>query len=189
MQGLMQSRPLMISSFIAHAARHHGAGEVVSRLADGTLHRTSYAQVELRARRLVRVLEGLGIGFGDMVGTLAWNNVRHLELYYAASGMGAVCHTVNPRLAPDDIAFVINDGDDRVLFTELDFVPLVRGLLARVPSVRAVVVLCDPQELPDLAPPPGVAVWSYEALMAAADPAPGWPEFDENTASLLCHTS
>src|SRR3954451_3449047 len=107
MLGLMQSQPLLVSSIIAHAAKHHANGEVVSRLVDGSTHRTTYREVEARARRLARALQGLGVGMHDRVATLAWNSHRHLELYYAVAGMGSVVHTVNPRLAPDDIAFII----------------------------------------------------------------------------------
>ena len=108
MLGLMQQQPLLISSFIRHAARNHGAIEVISRLGDDSgMHRTNYAEVEKRSRRLMRVLQRLGVKPGDCVATLAWNSHRHLELYYAISGMGAVCHTVNPRLALDDIAYII----------------------------------------------------------------------------------
>ena len=105
MQGLMQRYPLLLSSLITHAARHRGSAEIVSNLGGETLHRTTYAEVERRSRRLARVLERLGVKFGDRVATLAWNGFRHLELYYGVSGMGAVCHTVNPRLAPDDIVY------------------------------------------------------------------------------------
>jgi acyl-CoA synthetase (AMP-forming)/AMP-acid ligase II len=187
--GLMQQRPLLLSSIIAHAARHHGGGEVVSKLVDGGTHRTDYADVERRARRLMRVLRNLGVQPGDRVATLAWNGYRHLELFYAISGLGAVCHTVNPRLAPDDIAFIMGDAADCVLFTDTDFAGLVAALAPRIPSLRAVVALCGPGQVPDLPLPAGVALRSYEALMADADEERAWPSFDENTASALCYTS
>ena len=189
MLGLMQQQPLLLSSIIAHAARHHGGGEVVSKLADGSMHRTTYAAVEHRARRLVRVLQGLGVRPGDRVATLAWNNYRHLELFYAISGMGAICHTVNPRLAPDDIAFIMNDAADSVLFADTDFAGLVASLVPRVPSLRGVVVLCASGQDPSLPLPTGVALNSYEALMEEAGEGGAWPSFDENTASALCYTS
>ena len=189
MLGLMQHQPLLLSSVIAHAARHHGRGEVVSKLADGGLHRTTYAEVEQRARRLSRVLQGLGVQPGDRVATLAWNGYRHLELFYAVSGMGAVCHTVNPRLAPDDIAFIMADAADCVLFADADFADLTTGLLPSVPSLRAVVMLRGPEHLVEPLCPPGVSLHSYEALIAAADEGYAWPGFDENTASALCYTS
>ena len=192
MLGLMQQHPLLLSSIITHAARHHPKAEVVSKLPEGGMHRTDYATVERRARRLARVLGGpLGVRMGDRVATLAWNGYRHLELYYAISGMGAVCHTVNPRLAPEDILHIMNDAADGVLFADLSFVGLAEALAPRVPSLRAVVLLCEAAEMPaGLALPPGMALHPYEALMAAADEEGyAWPRFDENTASALCYTS
>ena len=189
MLGLMQQRPLLLSSIIAHAARHHAGGEVVSKLTDGSVHRTTYAEVERRARRLMRILRDLGVRPGDRVATLVWNGYRHLELFYAISGMGAVCHTVNPRLALDDIAFIMADAADCVLFAETDFAGLISALAPCVPSLRAVVALCGPEQMPDLPLPGGVALRSYEALMADADEDDAWPSFDENAASALCYTS
>jgi 3-(methylthio)propionyl---CoA ligase len=151
MLGLMQRHPLLLSSIIAHAARHHAEAEVVSKLPDGSLHRTAYAEVERRSRRLARVLQQLGVRMGDRVATLAWNGHRHLELYYAISGMGAVCHTVNPRLAPDDIIFIMNDAADGVLFADLSFASLVAALAPRVPGLRAVVLMCESAEMPKIA--------------------------------------
>ncbi len=189
MLGLMQPRPLLLSSIITHAARHHGRGEVVSTLADGSLHRSTFAEVEQRARRLARVLQGMGVQPGNRIATLAWNGYRHLELFYAVSGMGAVCHTVNPRLAPDDVAFIMHDAEDCVLFADIDFVGLIPDLVSRVPTLRAVVAMCGDEQVPDLPLPAGVTLASYEVLMAKADADYAWPGFDENTASLLCYTS
>jgi fatty-acyl-CoA synthase len=190
MFGLMQDRPLMISGILRHAARHHGAAEVVSRGVDGSIHRTSYAALEPRARRLARVLHALGVQPSDRVATLAWNGFRHVELYYAISGMGAVCHTVNPRLTPDDIAFIMNDAADVALFADISFVSL---LAATVPllagSLRSIVLMCEPGAMPELPLPPGIALLCYEELMAAADEVYDWPEFDERTAASLCYTS
>ena len=192
MLGLMQQRPLLLSSLITHAARHHGQGEVVSLLADGRhLHRTSYAALERRARRLAQVLRNLGVQPGDRVATLAWNGYRHLELYYAVSGIGAVCHTVNPRLAPADVGGILNDAADSVLFADADFVGLAASLAPGIASLRALVLMHDPGQQPPERPslPPGVALWDYESLMAEAGDGEAWPEFDENTASALCYTS
>ena len=125
MLGLMQRYPLLISSLIVHAARHRGATEIVSNLGAPQYHRTTYAQVERRSRRLARALATLGVGFGDRVATLAWNDFRHLELYYGVSGMGAVCHTVNPRLSADDIAFIMTDAQDCVIFADPSFASLL----------------------------------------------------------------
>jgi acyl-CoA synthetase (AMP-forming)/AMP-acid ligase II len=190
MLGLMQQRPLLVSSFIRHAARNHGAVEVVSRLSGDTIHRTNYAEVEQRSRRLARVLQRLGVRQGDRVATLAWNSHRHLELYYAVSGMGAVCHTVNPRLALDDIAYIVNHAEDVVLFSDTSFAGLVAALAPLVrDSVRAVVMMTDAAAMPDVALAPGMSLACYETLMAAAAADYDWPEFDENTASALCYTS
>ena len=190
MFGLMQDRPLMISSIIRHAAQSHGTTEVVSKLVDGAVHRTDYASVERRARRLVRALQRLGIKPGDRVGTLAWNSFRHLELYYGISGMEAVCHTINPRLSPDDIGFIVNDAGDAVVFADLTFGPLIEAIAPRlVASVRAIVMLADGTELPTLTLPPGIDLLAYEDLLSGADEDYAWPEFDERTASSLCYTS
>jgi len=190
MFGLMQQQPLLVSSFIQHAARNHGTVEVVSRLGDDTMHRTNYAEVEQRSRRLVRVLQRLGVGPGDRVATLAWNSYRHLELYYAVSGMGAVCHTVNPRLALDDIAYIVNHAEDVVLFADTDFAGLAASLAPLVRDhVRTVVLLTDPAAMPDVALAPGMRLACYETLMAEADDDYVWPSFDENTAAAMCYTS
>ena len=190
MLGLMQRYPLLISSLIVHAARHRGGAEVVSNLGGASLHRTTYAEVERRSRRLARALEKLGIGFGDRVATLAWNDYRHLELYYGVSGMGAVCHTVNPRLSPDDIAFIIDDAKDCAIFADPSFVALLAEIAPKVNSfVRSVVLLTDAAGMPDVKLAPGMRLYCYETLMAEADEDYVWPEFDENTASALCYTS
>ena len=127
MQGLMQRRELLISSIISHAARHHAEGEIVSRREDGRIVRTTYAAVEQRSRRLMGVLRDLGVGFGDRVATLAMNSDRHLELYYAISGMGAVCHTINPRLSNDDIAFIAGHAEDGNIFVDPCFLPVIEA--------------------------------------------------------------
>ena len=141
MLGLMQQQPLPVPWLLNHAARHHGSAEVVSATGPGTVHHTTWAETERRARRLVRALQGLGVKPQDRVGTLAWNDYRHLEVYYAASGMQAICHTINPRLAPDDIAYIINHAGDGALFVDPGFAPLIGGIAARIKdSVRAVVM-------------------------------------------------
>ena len=189
MLGLMQSQPLLISSIITHAARHHGEAEVVSRTAEGATHRTTYAGIERRARTLARALLRLGVGPSDRVATLAWNGHRHLELYYAVSGMGSVIHTVNPRLAPDDIAFILNDAGSGVVFADATFVPLLAAIAPLVPGVRAVVMLTDPAAMPEVALAPGQKLLCYETLLADADDDFAWPLLDEQQASALCYTS
>lgn len=190
MLGLMQTQPLLISSIIAHAARHHAGAEVVSRTAGGDLHRTTYAAVERRARRLARALAGLGVGRGDRVATLAWNSWRHLEAYYAVSGMGAVVHTVNPRLAPNDIAHILGDAGSTVLLADAGFAALVAEVAPAVAgTLRVVAVLADEADMPEVALAPGQRLLCYEALLAGADEDFAWPVLDENSASALCYTS
>ncbi len=190
MQGLMQRRELLISSIIVHAARHHGEAEVVSRREDGRIERTTYAEIERRSRKLVGALRGLGVKFGDRVATLAMNSDRHLELYYAVSGMGAVCNTINPRLSHDDIAYIIRHAEDGIVFVDPCFLPFIEAVAPKVADIlRAVVVLAAPEEMKPCALPPGMALHCYESLLAAAAEEKEWPAFDENTASGLCYTS
>ena len=189
MLGLMQTRPLLVSSILTHAARHHGDAEIVSREASGMLHRTTYGAMERRARRLAQALTGLGVQPGDRVATLAWNGHRHVEAYYAVPGMGSVIHTVNPRLSPDDIAYILNDAASTVLLAESGFAPLVAGIAPRLPHLRAVVILAEDGAQPDLPLAPGQVLLDYETLLADAGEDFAWPEFDELTASTLCYTS
>jgi acyl-CoA synthetase (AMP-forming)/AMP-acid ligase II len=186
----MQQQRLLLSSIIRHAARWHPTAEIVSRMSETDIHRTNYATVERRSRRLANVLRRLGVNQGDRVATMAWNNYRHLELYWAISGTGAVCHTVNPRLASSDISYIITHAGDTVLFADLSFVPLIAELGASIAAcVRHVVLLGDPGEMPALSLPPEITLHCYEDLMARADEDFSWPDFDENTASALCYTS
>ena len=183
MRGLMSDRPLMISTLIEHAARYHGDVEIVSRLVDRSIHRYTYAEAEARSRRLARALRRLGIAAGDRVGTLAWNTFRHFELYYGISGIGAVCHTINPRLFDEQIVYIINHARDRLLFIDSNIAPLVERLRPQLPDDCRFVLL-EPAEtsLPVLA--------TYDELVAAENEEGfGWPEFDEWTASALCYTS
>ena len=189
MLGLMQTQPLLISSILTHAARHHPRAEVVSRLVDGRMHRTTYLELEERARRLVRALQALGVARHDRVATLAWNSFRHLELYYGVSGMGAVIHTVNPRLAPDDVAYIIGDAGATVLCAELSFVALLETIAPQIPQVRTVVILAERAEMPDVKLAPGQTLLCYDELIEAASAAFDWPALDENLASGLCYTS
>ena len=190
MLGQMQVQPLLISSIIRYAARHHCRAEVVSKLADGSLHRSNYAEVERRSRRLAQALGRLGVKLGDRVGTLAMNGHRHLECYYGISGMGAVCHTINPRLATDDIAYIINHAEDVVLFADPFFAATLNAVApACTASLRAIVIMGGAAEVPALDLPAGMALLAYEDLIAGADDGYAWPVFEENTASSLCYTS
>ena len=186
MQGLMQEIPLMISSLIRYAAEYHGNRQVVSRTVEGPIHRYGYAECERRARCVANVMARLGIGQGDRVGTLAWNGYRHLELFYGVSGMGAVLHTVNPRLFTEQIVYIINHAEDRVLFVDLTFVELVERIADQLTTVEHVVVMTDEEHMPATARP---NVLCYETLLAGESKDYAWPLFDERAASSLCYTS
>jgi 3-(methylthio)propionyl---CoA ligase len=182
MRGLMSERPLLISGIIAHAALYHADTEVVTRTVEGPIHRYTYADAERRAKQLARALLRLGIKPGNRIGTLAWNTHRHFELYYAVSGIGAVCHTINPRLFDEQITYIINHAADRLLFVETSFIPLVERLLPSLPRDCRIILLGEAEtRLPVLA--------TYDNLIAAEDEDFEWPEFDERDAASLCYTS
>ena len=189
MIGLMQDRPLLVSALLEHAEREHSAASIVSRHSDGEIVRQTYADLARRSRALGGALATLGAGPGAVVGTLAWNTARHMEIYFAVSGVGAICHTINPRLFDAQIQFIVQDAADQILFVDLDLAPLVERCIAGATALRAVVVLCRADQLPSLALPPGVALHAYEALIEAADPVVVWPELDERSAASLCYTS
>ncbi|SPK72392.1 Medium-chain-fatty-acid--CoA ligase [Cupriavidus taiwanensis] len=186
LMGQMMSAPLLISSIIKHAARYYGSTEIVSRRTEGDLHRYTYRDCELRARKLAQALGALGVKQGERVGTLAWNGYRHLEVYYGVSGMGAVCHTVNPRLFPEQIAYIVNHAEDGYIFFDLTFLPLVEGVAPHCPNVRGWVAMTDRAHMPAEAKVP---LLCYEELLEAQDGNYQWPQFDENLASSLCYTS
>jgi len=184
----MMQTPLRIAGLLEHAAKWHGTTEIVSRLPEGgPLHRYTYAAAHQRAKRLANALTRLGIKNGDRVGTLAWNTHRHFELYYGISGIAAVCHTINPRLFFEQLVYIINHAQDRLLFYDLTFLPLVNKLAPHCPTVEKWVLLAGPEHLPASSALPGLA--SYESLLAAESADFDWPVFDENTASSLCYTS
>ena len=190
MLGLMQSQPLMISAVLKHAARHHGTAEIVSKSVEGDVHRYTWADAERRSRQLARALQAQGIVAGDRVGTLAMNGFRHLEIYYGAPGMGAICHTVNPRLHPDDIAYIVNHAGDKILFAETSFNAVITAIAPAIAgTVKTIVMMTSPALMPALDLPPGMRLLCYDDFIAAADEDYIWPEFDENTASALCYTS
>ncbi len=186
MQGLMMDRPLLISGLLQHAGQNHGDTEIVSRLPVGGTHRYTYADAHRRARQLARALLALGVGAGDRIGTLAWNSHRHFELYYAVSGTAAICHTINPRLFPEQIAYIANHADDRYVCFDLGFAGLVEALAPQCPGVKGWIALGSRDQLPANAIP---NLLCYEDLLAAQDDDYEWPQFDENTASSLCYTS
>jgi fatty-acyl-CoA synthase len=187
MLGLMQHHSLLISSLIEHADRHHPEGEVVSRRVEGDIHRYTWADVARRSRQLAHALDGENLAFSDRVATLAWNGYRHLELYYGVSGTGRVLHTLNPRLHPQQLAWIVNHAEDQVLCFDMTFLPLVQAVHAKCPTVRKWVALCDADKLPADSGIPNLV--SYEAWIAQHPTTYTWPEFDENSASSLCYTS
>jgi fatty-acyl-CoA synthase len=185
MLGLMQDQPLLISSLIVHADRHHGDAEIVSRTIEGPIHRYTFRDAHGRARRLANALRRLGVGEGDRVATLAWNGYRHLEIYFASSGMGAICHTINPRLFQDQIAYIIGHAEDAYVFFDLSFTALVEKLRPLCGGVKGWVAMTDRQHM---AGAPADAL-CYEELVAAEDDDFVWPVLDERSASSLCYTS
>ena len=187
MLGQMMQQPLLISSLIVHAERHHAEREIVSRRVEGDIHRTTYKQVAQRSRQVAKALGALGVKMGDRVATLAWNGYRHMELYYGVSGSGAVLHTVNPRLHPDQILYIADHAEDQVMFFDLSFLPLIQAVAGRTQTVKHWVAMTDRAHMP--ADPKIPNLLCYEELIGAQDDRYEWPSFDENTASGLCYTS
>lgn len=189
MNGQMMQLPLLISSLIVHAERHHGEQEVVSRRVEGDIHRTTYRELAARARKMANALTALGVRPGERVATLAWNGYRHMELYYAVSGMGAVLHTINPRLHPDQVVYIADHAEDQVLCFDLTFLPLIQGIASRTKTIRHFVAMSDRAHVPAEAFEKIPNLATYEDLVAAQSDRYEWPVFDENAASSLCYTS
>jgi acyl-CoA synthetase (AMP-forming)/AMP-acid ligase II len=187
MMGQMMSQPLLISSIIEFAARHYGQVEIVSRRVEGDLHRYTYRDCAQRARRAAHALQGLGVKMGDRVATLAWNGYRHMELYYAVSGSGAVLHTINPRLHPEQIGYIANHAEDQYLFFDLTFLPLIEAVAPHCKTVKAFVLMADRDRMPQETRIPNLLC--YEDLIASSSDEYEWPLFDENSAASLCYTS
>ena len=187
MLGLMQDQPLLISSLLAHAQRHHGDTEIVSRRVEGDIHRYTYRDLADRSQGVAQALDHMGLAFSDRVATLAWNGYRHLELYFGVSGSGRVLHTINPRLHPDQIAWIANHAQDQVLCFELSFLPIIQAVHPHCKTVKHWVALCAPEQLPaDCAIP---NLLSYESWIAGHSERYEWPVFDEKSASSMCYTS
>jgi 3-(methylthio)propionyl---CoA ligase len=186
MHGLMMDYQLQISSILRHADRNFGDREIVSVTADNPLHRYTYSECFRRTRKLANALVKLGLEPGDRIATLAWNDYRHLEAYYAISGAGFVCHTINPRLFPEQIIFIINHAEDRWILVDLLIVPLLEKIADQIPGVEGFIILTDDQHMPET---PLRNAISYEAFIAAESDEYTWPSFDERSASALCYTS
>ena len=187
LRGLMMDRPLLISSIIDYAAEIHPKAEIVSVTTEGGVHRYTYAAARSRIAQLAHALTEMGVKPGDRVATLAWNGYRHFELYYAISGIGAVCHTINPRLFPDQLTYIVNHAEDVALFFDTTFAPLVAKMRPQFPARLASVVMTGRAHVPEQDGLEGLL--SYEELIAGKPGTIAWPDLDENTAAALCYTS
>ncbi len=187
MKGLMQDWPLLVHRILDHARDWHGAQEIVSRTVEGPIHRYTYRDLDRRARKLSdAVVKRLGIKLGDVVGTIAWNGYRHMETWYAIMGQGAVVHTLNPRLFPEQLVYIINHAEDRWIFTDLTFVPILEGIQDKLPNIKGYVIMTDTGHMPDTSLKNAIC---YEDLLEEGDEGLQWPQFDENTACGMCYTS
>jgi acyl-CoA synthetase (AMP-forming)/AMP-acid ligase II len=187
MLGLMQQQSLLISSLIDFAERHHGDGEIVSRRVEGDIHRYTWADVASRSRQVANAVDRMHLATSDRVATLAWNGYRHLELYFGVSGSGRVLHTINPRLHPDQIAWIANHAEDQVLCFDMSFMPIVQAIHTQCTTVKHWIALCDSDKLPADTGIPNLK--SYESWIAQEPTTYSWPELDENLASSMCYTS
>ena len=186
LRGLMMDVPLLVSSLIVHADKYHGDTELVSRTVEGPIHRYTYRDAHQRSRQLAQALGRLGVKQGDRIGTLAWNGFRHFELYFGVSGMGAVIHTINPRLFPEQIAYIVDHAEDRYVFFDLTFTPLVEKLAAQAKAVKGWIAMTDRAHMPSAAIP---NLLCYEELVVAESGGYEWPVLDEWTAAGLCYSS
>ena len=186
MLGNMINSQLLISGLIEHAENYHADTELVSRTVEGPIHRYTLGDAAKRSRQLANALKRLGIKEGECVGTLAWNTYRHFELYFGVSGIGSVINTINPRLFPEQMTYIVNHAEDKYLFIDLSFVGLVESLLETFTTVKAVIVMTDKENMPETSLK---NVYCYEDLLKVESDEFEWPEMDENTASSLCYTS
>jgi fatty-acyl-CoA synthase len=187
MLGLMQNQPLLISGLIDFADKHHGDAEVISRRVEGDIHRYTWSDVARRSRQVANALDGMKLAFSDRVATIAWNGYRHLELYFGVSGSGRVLHTINPRLHPDQIAWIANHAEDQVLCFDMTFLPIIQAVHSKCSSIKHWVAMCDADKLPADTGIPNLV--SYESWIGQQSTTYKWPVFDENTASSMCYTS
>ena len=187
MLGLMQDQPLSISSLIEFASRHHHDAQIVSRRVEGDIHRYTYREAAARSRQVAAALDRLGLAFSDRVATLAWNGYRHFELYFGISGSGRVVHTLNPRLPPEQVVWIANHAEDRVIAFDLTFLPIIKAVWRQCTSVKHWIALCDADKLPTDSGVDGLL--SYEAWIGRECGAYDWPVFDEKSAATLCYTS
>jgi 3-(methylthio)propionyl---CoA ligase len=187
MQGLIMDMPLMISAAMRHAAEFHGKTEVVARTIEGDIHRYDYATAHARMQQLANALLRLGMRPGDRVGSLAWNTHRHFEMFYGVSGTGAVLHTINPRLFAEQLVYIINHAEDRLLFVDAATLPVVEAIEPRLTTIEHYVMMCEPARMPAKTSLPKLLC--YDELLAKEPAHYDWPDFDERSASTLCYTS
>jgi len=181
----MQDWPLTVDRILDHAKSWHGDREIVSRSVEGPIVRTTYAEAHIRAKRVSNVLKGLGIGHGDRVATLAWNTARHLETWYGIMGIGAICHTLNPRLFAEQLVYIINHAEDQIIFTDLTFLPILAQIRDQIPTVKHIIVFTDDGHMSQDLP----GALCYETLVNDASADCAWGGFEENTPAGLCYTS
>tara|TARA_B100001109_G_scaffold55076_2_gene44366 strand:- start:13522 stop:15177 length:1656 start_codon:yes stop_codon:yes gene_type:complete len=184
--GQMMERPLLVSTLLEHAETTHATSEIVSRRCEGDIHRYTIKDAASRARKLANLLSRFGVQQGDRVATLAWNGYRHWELYYGVSGFGAVLHTINPRLFAEQLVYIVNHAEDRFIFVDLTFVPLLESIKDQISRVEGFVILCDEDKMPETSLPNALC---YETLLANEPDDFVWPEFDERSAASMCYTS
>lgn len=186
MEGLMQDWPLLVHTVLDHASTYHGEQEIVSRTVEGPIHRYTYKDLNARSKQLASVAEKLGIKHGDVVGTMAWNGYRHMEVWYGLMGIGAIAHTLNPRLFAEQLDYIINHAEDKAFFLDLTFVPILEAIQDKLPTIETFVIMTDEEHMPDTSLRNATC---YETLIADGDPDFTWPKLDENTACGMCYTS
>ena len=186
MNGNMMNHPLLISDLIEHAAKYYPSSEIVSQRLEGDIHRYTYSDACVRSKKLANALTASGIKNADRVGTLAWNGYRHYEIYYAVSGMGAITHTINPRLFPEQVVYIINHAEDEMIFADLSFIPLLEQIQDQIPSVKSIVIMADESHMPETSLSNAVC---YETFIKSASEEYDWPQLDEETAAAICYTS
>ena len=187
MLGLMQSQNLSIASLIEFAEKHHADAEIISRRIEGDIHRSNWANIAKRSRQVANAIDDWKVSHGARIATLAWNGYRHLEIYFGVSGSGRVLHTLNPRLHPEQIAWIVNHAEDHVLCFDMTFLPIVQKIHAECPTVKHWVAFCDADKLPADTGIPNLV--SYESWIQPQANTYAWPDLDENTASCMCYTS
>ncbi len=188
MKGLMSNQQLLISSLIEHSGKYHGEREIVQCLPDGNIEITNYKNTLLRIKKLSQSLYDLDVKLGDRIATLAWSNIRHFELYYGVSGIGAICHTINPRLFKEQIIYIINDAKDKLIFLEIDFIDVIVEISDELKTLEKIIILGTKKDIPKNLNI-NIEIISYEELIERTSPIKKWPDFSENVASSLCYTS